>query len=796
LAIRGQDDRVKEQLRLEALFITSPDRNCMSNFSKLLKVVIALGVAMLAAKAAWDWYTVLPPEAVRNAQYVGRATCAECHQAQQERWHGSHHDRAMELATDESIVGDFNDTKFERLGATTRFFRRDGKFFVNTEGPDGENADFEIKYTFGIDPIQQYMVEFPKGRVQVLRVSWDTRNKRWFEVTPPDAADEHLKSDDPLFWTNVAQNWNTTCAECHSTNLKKGYDPKTDIFQTTFSEIDVSCEECHGPGSAHVELARSRRLLWDRNVGYGLAQLKSANTNIEIEACAKCHSRRITIHEGFRPGRPFLDYYEPSLLLAGLYHDDGQIQDEVYEYGSFLESKMYANNVRCSNCHDPHSLKPKFAGNQLCTQCHQPAKYDTVSHHHHPADSAGAQCVECHMPTQNYMVIHARRDHSLRVPRPDLSAVLGTPNACNDCHTKPNETAQWAADAVKKWYGDKRPDDPHWATAIAAGNRNLPEGDDLLAEVIRRKATPAIVRATAVSLIGRYPTETAVAIEQLGLADGNPMVRTAAVRALGGKSIQQIMSELGPRLTDPIRAVRLATARRLVTLPLSQLDAVYREPFLIALAEYRASQQLDLERAHPHINLGWLDRQLSKQLDPLADSHSDLNWLKGAAGGEAAADDELRMAIRMEPYLTGPRSELANMLAGSSGDAAETQRLRQEEAGLLERDAALLPESGDIAFRLGLVRYQLGQFDEAAAALTTACRLSPNEYDFRMTLALLEERRYEQSGDDAKYQAAKSSLDQLQQMRPNDPRATAIFKRLETTRAAHRSGAKPAPIAP
>ena len=554
----------------------------MTNFSKLAKVVVAVGIVALAVKVGWDWFSAVPLEAMHSAEYVGRATCAECHKAQQEKWHGSHHDRAMELASEETVLGDFNDATFERLGATTRFFRRDGKFWVNTEGPDGKNGDFEIKYTFGIDPIQQYMVEFPKGRVQVLRVSWDTQKKQWFEVTPSDVANEHLAPDDPLYWTNVSQNWNTTCAECHSTNLQKNFDLKTDTFHTTFSEIDVTCEECHGPGSVHVKLAKSWRLLWDRNVGYGLANLKSADTNIEIEACAKCHSRRIMIQAGFRPGRPFLDYYEPLLLTAGLYHFDGQIQDEVYEYGSFLESKMYANHVRCTNCHDPHSLKPKFPGNQLCTQCHQAAKYDTVNHHHHPEGSSGAQCVECHMPTRTYMVIHERRDHSLRIPRPDLSVVLGTPNACNQCHTKPEETAQWAADAIKKWYGDKRPDDPHWATAIAAGNRDLPIGDELLAEVYRRKATPAIVRATAVNLLGQYPTETAVTIEQLAIADSNPMVRLAGVRALGGTSVQQILTELGKCLSDPIRAVRLAAVRQVVAASHGnpdRLDPAYRDAY-------------------------------------------------------------------------------------------------------------------------------------------------------------------------------------------------------------------------
>lgn len=288
----------------------------------------------------------------------------------------------------------------------------------------------------------------------------------------------------------------------------------------------------------------------------------------------------------------------------------------------------------------------------------------------------------------------------------------------------------------------------------------------MLAEVCRRKTTPAIVRATAVNLLGQYPTETAVTIEQLAIADSNPMVRLAGVRALGGTSVQQILTELGKCLSDPIRAVRLAAVRQVVAASHGnpdRLDPAYRDAYEKALAEYRESQALDLERAHPHINLGWLERQL---------------------GNTTQAADELRRAIRMEPYLTGPRTELANMLASSKGDADEIRKLREEEATLLERDASLLPENGDIAYRLGLLRYLLGEYEKAAAALAAACDLAPNNYEFRMALALLDERQYEQSGGEAKYQAAKDSLNQLRQMRPNDPRAAAILKRLEATREA------------
>ncbi len=274
----------------------------------------------------------------------------------------------------------------------------------------------------------------------------------------------------------------------------------------------------------------------------------------------------------FGPGKPFLDHYEPSLLAANLYHADGQILDEVYEYGSFLQSKMHANRVRCTDCHDPHSLKLKFTGNQLCTQCHVPAKYDTPAHHHHPAGSTGSQCIECHMPSRLYMVIDTRRDHSFRVPRPDLSVELGTPNACNDCHTKPDETAQWAADAVRKWYGDKRPDDPHWAPAIAAARAATPGGAELLLDVFERKTTPAIVRATALDLLANYPTSRSIEVRRESLDDSEPIIRLAAVRSLTAEAGPQLIADLADRSSDSVAAVRVAAAARLAYMPLNSLS--------------------------------------------------------------------------------------------------------------------------------------------------------------------------------------------------------------------------------
>jgi predicted CXXCH cytochrome family protein len=151
------------------------------------------------------------------------------------------------------------------------------------------------------------------------------------------------------------------------------------------------------------------------------------------------------------PGQWLSDTHVVSELSRGLYHADGQMQDEVYNYGSFKQSKMFAAGVTCSDCHDPHSAKLKASGDGVCLRCHSSDKYATAAHNHHHATKASIGCVSCHMPTRTYMVIDPRHDHTLRIPRPDLSVKLGTPNACNDCHT--DRPAEWAASAIESWYG-------------------------------------------------------------------------------------------------------------------------------------------------------------------------------------------------------------------------------------------------------------------------------------------------------------------------------------------------------
>ena len=424
--------------------------------------IALLGALVVLAAGAGVWWVLRPkappqapipaPPKLVEARFVGSEACAGCHANTFAAWKGSQHAHAMQHATAETVLGDFADARFQYAGIESTFFRRAGKYFVHTDGADGKLADFEIKYTFGVEPLQQYLVEFPDGRLQALSIAWDTRppergGQHWFHLYPNEKVDYR----DELHWTRYSQNWNFMCADCHSTDVHKNYDAAANTYHTTFKEISVGCEACHGPGSLHLEWARTKPadktegltvtlkeragVHWSMDPTSGNAARSSPRVqDTEIEVCAQCHSRRSQIADGYRAGLPFLDFYRPALLSPGLYFADGQQRDEVYIWGSFLQSRMYHAGVTCSDCHEPHTQKLRAQGNDLCATCHLPTKYDASVHHHHTGSGPGTHCVDCHMPERAYMVIDLRRDHSIRIPRPDLSASLGTPNACSGCH--------------------------------------------------------------------------------------------------------------------------------------------------------------------------------------------------------------------------------------------------------------------------------------------------------------------------------------------------------------------------
>ena len=378
----------------------------MCSDQAVVKCLLGLLLAMIACPSF--------SAQVEEPGYVGSRVCAECHQSEYAAWKGSHHDLAMAEASEETVLGDFADAELTAHGVTSSFFRKDGGWYVRTDGPDGELHDYRIAYTFGWYPLQQYLIEFPRGHFQSLGLAWDSRpreqgGQRWFHLYPNE---EGMGHGHPLHWTGRDQTWNYQCAECHSTELRKHYDLETDTYATTWAEIDVACEACHGPGAKHVEQAKAvaagDAAAWDADKGLAvdLADRDGGTWSIDpetgvprrsvprtdrtkIELCARCHSRRGQIHDHYEHGKPLGNTHQLALLDEGLYHPDGQILDEVYVYGSFIQSKMYRAGVTCSDCHDAHSLKLKLDGDLVCAQCHAVERYAAEAHHHHQPGTPG-----------------------------------------------------------------------------------------------------------------------------------------------------------------------------------------------------------------------------------------------------------------------------------------------------------------------------------------------------------------------------------------------------------------------
>ena len=681
--------------------------------------------------------------------YVNEATCAECHQVEHQAWTGSHHDLAMQPARVETVLGDFGNATFTHLGVTSRFFMREGRFFVNTEGADGEHADFELTYTFGAEPLQQYLAPFPGGRLQSLAVAWDTRQGEWFHLYP----DSRIRPDDPLHWTGRYQTWNAMCAECHSTNVRKNYDFDSDTYRTVWDAIDVGCQACHGPGESHVEWARGGQ---SGPAGGAAAtglvvDLHDLDSETEIQACAGCHSHRQRISHADRHARPFLDDFLPSTLRDGLYYPDGQIRDEVYVWGSFAQSRMYGAGVRCSNCHDPHSLGLPVEANAVCLQCHRetpverfptlpPKRYDTPAHHFHQPESSGAQCVSCHMPARTYMGVDQRRDHSFRVPRPDISVELGTPNACTMCHT--DETDTWAAARAAEWWSAPQP--PHFAEVLAAARRGDPAAASGLRTLAGDGNQPAIVRATALEHLGQYGPAAPQPVVA-ATADADPLVRAAAAGALESVDPQRRIAALAPLLDDPVRAVRVEAARSLTSVPRAALETRQAQRLDAALAELVDAEMASADLPGAHLNLGILR-------------------LRSRDPGQAERD--YRRALQLDPGFTPARFNLANLL-NRQGRNAEVEVVLQEgieqapgegelhyslglvlaeegrfeqAAASLARAAALLPDRARVRYNLGLVLQRLGRTDEAEAALLEANTLNPRDPDVLAALAQLRGR--------------------------------------------------------
>ena len=445
-----------------------------------------------------------PPRARAGGAYVGGAACTSCHAKEAAAWQGSHHDRAMAVASEATVLGRFDGTNFRHQGVTSTFFKRDGKFFVNTDGPDGKLADFEIKYTFGVDAAAAVPGPLPGGRLQALGIAWDTRpaaqgGQRWFHLYPdrklearrPAALDRHrpglelpvrrLPLDEPAQELRREDEPLRHDLDRHQRQLR-GL-PRAGLQPPRVGEAGrrlAALRRCRqGPDrwrstSAAAPAGRSIRATGNA------ARSKPRETSREIETCARCHARRGQFTDAWHAGEPLADGFRTSLIEPGLYFADGQMRDEVFNHGSFLGSKMHAKGVTCSDCHDPHTPEAARAGQRRVrasataprsTTCHR-----TTTMRRAPAAPRARRATCRRRPTWS-STRGTTTASAFRGPTARVS--LGVPNACNACHA--DRKPQWAADAVKAWFPQPKPGFQTFAEAFSAAERGEPGASAALA---------------------------------------------------------------------------------------------------------------------------------------------------------------------------------------------------------------------------------------------------------------------------------------------------------------------------
>lgn len=766
-------------------------------------LLAALAAVFIAAPFVIAGLVLTPDEPIAQPAarpaFAGSASCAGCHAPQAASWHGSDHARAMMAATPQTVLGDFSGQTVTDGRHTATFRREDDRFIVRTDGPGGTVADFTVSETFGVDPLQQYLVLFPDDRRQPLPWAWDSRareqgGQRWYHLMPQ----EDLTAGDPLHWTGRDQTWNFMCASCHVTGAERGYDQSTDHYDTRWVELGVGCESCHGPGAAHVAWAQAgappddprARLpvalrdasggAWrfaendPRGIAHWDGPPRTAATT-EVETCAPCHARARPIVADPLPGSRFLDTHAPLLLTRGEYWADGHIQGEVFEWGSFTQSRMQRAGVTCSDCHNPHDGKLRAEGNAVCAQCHLPARFDTAEHHHHPAGGTGAQCTACHMPQATYMGVDRRHDHSFSVPRPDVAAQIGAPDACTSCHA--DQSQAWAAQRIADWFGPRRRDDPHWALAIEAGRQERPGADAGLAAIINDRDQPAIRRATALSLLPVPPTQASAGAVGAALLDAEPLVRATALRALEGLDPRNRMHAVR-FLDDPVRLVRIAAARVLAAVPREVLPEAARPAFDRAWEELIASERVAAERPEAQVNLAGLlaargdmagaeaayRAALALDADHLAAlvNYADFEARRGQL---AAAEATLRHAVAAHPRAAEAQYGLALALI--------RQRRAAEALAPLAEAAALAPDQPRYAYVQALALNQLGRQAEAVAALDANLRHNPRHRESLIALATFARDRRD-------YAEAERRARQLLAINPNDREAVALLQQLRS----------------
>jgi len=647
-------------------------------------------------------------------------SCRECHSDIFDNWKMSDHANANRRFVADEWNDAFSPTRYLTMGGVTSVFEtRNGVASIETIGPDNQRHQYSPEMVLAHRPLVQFLIPFEGGRWQTTELAWDVQQKNWFDVY----GDELRRPEEWGHWTQRGMNWNAQCAICHTSAYSKNYDSETDTYASSWKEMGISCQQCHGEMPVHKALPDEP-----------LSAPETLSADAYYESCCSCHSRREDLTGQFRIGDQYSDHHRLQLPVEERYYfPDGQIKDEVFVYGSFLMSKMYQKEVRCLDCHDPHSLKLKlpFENNSLCMRCHQSPgtngalPIDPVAHSHHSEQSIGNRCVECHMPERVYMQRDPRRDHGFHTPDPLLSDELEVPNACMNCHNKPDEGKEWVTSAFVEWYenSENLESKRNHARLIQSGYERKISAKPSLLNLLTSETSP-IWRAAIIQMISEMGlNRDDIARIASYLNDESPLVRDAVVQGLSQFPAMDDMMK--PLIHDSSRLVRIDASWYLRN---DLIPESVNEQELFHYMNYTSDQPGGaLRKANFHAERGdktealkWINKVVKW------DSTSPDAWIQRGLmlhqfTDDSAAIASFEQASRLAPDSAVPLAYLA-MLTGEAGDPNASR-------SAWERVLRVDPLYGRAWYNLGLLMAQSGNTLAALSYLDQGIAVSPDDPD-------------------------------------------------------------------
>ncbi len=715
----------------------------------LLVVLLAVGLWKSGSKV-----TPTPPErpqaALQPEGYVGAASCRECHTRFHELWATSYHGLAMQPFTAELARTKLTPQKDAIEVGERRYIAEieNGKGCVRERGPDGEKT-YPIAHVMGGKNIYYFLAPSERGRLQSLPLGYDVRRKEWFDIA--SSAVRHfpgLPDDEAIDWKERAYTFNTSCFNCHVSQLSTNYDLKTDTYHTVWAEPGINCESCHGGAEEHVRVCREapegqvpkdlklKLIMQDR--GYTAHQVNTV--------CAPCHAKMIPLTNTFQLGDRYFDHFDMVTLEHPDFYPDGRDLGENYTYTPWRMSPcVKSGKLDCTHCHTSSGrYRHKDNPNQSCLPCHKQRVENVAAHSHHPADSEESKCIACHMPMTEFARM-LRSDHSMLPPTPAATIALKSPNACNLCHK--DKDAAWADECVRQWH----PDDYqapvlHRAGLIDAARKRdwsrLPE----MLEYLKDKDRDEVFANSLVRLLAGCNDERAwPAIVAALRADPSPLVRASAADALSGHLTRETLDTLLAALRDEYRLVRIRAAATLAALPPQMLDGQARKDLESAVAEFEAAMKAKPDDSSSFYNLGnfYMERQeferaiasfeTATRLDPTNIAPLvNASLAYSAMGQNAKAEESLRKALKQYPCNAAANFNLGLLLAelGREGEAETALR------AALKTDPNLAVAAYNLGVLLGKDR-----IDEAIRWCRKAAELRPQQPKYAFTLAFYQRKK-------------------------------------------------------